>query len=162
MSSEMAALAASGATTLVGLMLTDAWEQARDRAARFLSRNREQPGGAVGAAAALDTAHRSLLAARNTADEALLSGATAQWRARLEVLLRCQPGGVQGLRELLDSLEALEVPAAGREQPGVRNVISGGIQHGPVIQSGHIGGLTLPSPAPRQQEQPQHRHPGDD
>lgn len=39
MDTELAALAASGATTLVSLMVTDSWAQARELVGRLISRN---------------------------------------------------------------------------------------------------------------------------
>ncbi|MGW9077157.1 hypothetical protein [Streptomyces kronopolitis] len=139
MDSELAALATSGATTLISLMVTDSWTHARELVGRFLSRT-----GADGATLTdLDAARARLLAARaaagtHTTDDDLAS----QWHTYLQGVL--QPGSVtaEPLRDLLASLQQL-AHAPDTRQITVHNDISGGVQHGPVIQSGRITGLTL-------------------
>lgn len=71
-----------------------------------------------------------LTAARTAAD------VTAAWLPRLHQLARTDPVAVEEFRRMLGSLShrPQESPAA------VHNVISGGAQHGPVIQSGRITG----------------------
>lgn len=67
---------------------------------------------------------------------------TNQWHAYLRHLL--QPGSATSddLRDLLTSLH--DVANNADTQPStVHNTISGGVQHGPAIQSGRITGLTF-------------------
>ncbi|MER7396715.1 hypothetical protein ABT381_14460 [Streptomyces sp. NPDC000151] len=138
MDSELAALAASGATTLVSLMVTDSWTHARDLVGRFFSR-----GGTGGAAVAdLDTARARLLAAEAAGDPDGARDTAEQCHAYLRHLLRADAATGDELRELLTSLQRLGSEA--EERPAaVRNDISGGVQHGPVIQAGRITGLTF-------------------
>ncbi|MFI6729340.1 hypothetical protein NRF20_05425 [Streptomyces sp. R-74717] len=51
--------------------------------------------------------------------------------------------GSDGLRSLLYSLGE---PPRSQASPAVHNVISGGVQHGPVIQTGRIDGSVLSTP----------------
>ncbi|WJY42164.1 hypothetical protein QT196_35695 [Streptomyces sp. P9-2B-2] len=137
MDSELAALAASGATTLVSLMVTDSWTHARELVGRFLSR-----AGAEGASVAdLDSARARLLALGAVEGTQTTQDITHQLHAYLRHLLQAGATG-DDLRALLASLQRLANDPGTR--PGtVHNDISGGVQHGPVIQSGQVTGLTL-------------------
>ncbi|MFI9024175.1 hypothetical protein [Streptomyces sp. NPDC053560] len=146
MDSELAALATSGATTLVSLMVTDSWTHARELLGRFLSRG--DSGSA--AVADLDAARARLLAAEAAGDPDGARDTAEQWQPYLRHLLSSGAASGGELRELLASLQRLEREADARPV-GVRNDISGGVQHGPVIQTGRISGLTFhvgQSPAP--------------
>ncbi|WP_406357333.1 hypothetical protein OHB56_33210 [Streptomyces sp. NBC_01635] len=136
MDSELAALAASGATTLVSLMVTDSWTHAHDLVGRFFSRS-----GADGTAITdLDTARTQLLAAEAAEDTQTACDITEQWHACLQRLLQAGSATGDDLRDLLTSLQ--RIADNSDPQPStVRNDISGGVQHGPVIQSGRIAGL---------------------
>ncbi|MEU8707508.1 hypothetical protein [Streptomyces sp. NPDC048565] len=135
MDAELAALAASGASTLVSLMVTDSWTQARDLLGRFFSRTTPT------AIADLDDTRTRLLVAEERADARTAPEITAQWHVLHHLL---QTGSVTSddLRELLASLEQL-VNSSAPDSSAVHNNISGGVQHGPVIQSGRIAGLVL-------------------
>ncbi|WP_405558520.1 hypothetical protein [Streptomyces sp. NBC_01171] len=149
MDSELAALAASGATTLVSLLVTDSWTHARDLVREFFSRS----GADVTAITDLDTARSQLLAAEATENTQNIRDLTEQWHTYLLQRL-LQAGSTTGddLRDLLTSLQPLATNPD--LQPStVHNDISGGVQHGPVIQSGRIAGLTFHvhhAPAPTQ------------
>jgi hypothetical protein len=136
MDTEFAALAASGATTLVSLMVTDSWAQARELVGRLFSRT-----GAGGATIAdLDAARARLLAA--DADDAQTREITDRWHVHLHRLLQTGSATSDDLQDVLASLQQLvNVPATA--PIAVHNDIKGGIQHGPVIQSGRIAGLTF-------------------
>ncbi|ROQ63255.1 hypothetical protein EDD93_5998 [Streptomyces sp. 840.1] len=138
MTAEPAALAAAGATTLVSLMVTDAWAQARQLVGRLVAR-----GSSDGAPVAELDAGRATLLAADARDRARATREiTAQWHIRLHELLRT--GAVTGndLGELLASLQRI-TDTAGPGPVTVHNSITGGVHEGPVIQSGHITGLTL-------------------
>ncbi|GAA2474481.1 hypothetical protein GCM10010406_08110 [Streptomyces thermolineatus] len=139
METELAALAASGATTLVGLMVSDSWTHVRDRLGHFLARDR----GTEEAAEDLDTSRRELVAAHEAGDAPTAAGVAADWQTRLLRLLRADPAAAGELRRLLDSLDA---PSREQQPPAVHNTVSGGTQYGPVIQSGRITGLVLHDP----------------
>ncbi|ANZ14784.1 hypothetical protein SNOUR_07325 [Streptomyces noursei ATCC 11455] len=75
MDSELATLAATGATTLVSLMATDSWIHARELVARFLARI----GADAAAIAGLGNARTRLLITDATSDEQAI---TATWSSR--------------------------------------------------------------------------------
>ncbi|MFD3547748.1 hypothetical protein ACFWUW_19460 [Streptomyces sp. NPDC058655] len=137
MDTEIAALAASGASTLVSLMVTDSWVQARELVGRLFSRT-----GAGGATIAdLDTARARLLA--GGADDAQTTREiTDRWHVHLHRLLQTGSATSDDLRDVLTSLQQLVNVPAVLPVP-VHNNINGGVQHGPVIQSGRITGLAF-------------------
>jgi hypothetical protein len=138
MDSELAALASSGATTLISLMVTDSWTHARELVGRFFSR----VGSDRAAVADLDTARTQLLAAEVPKGAQNIRETADQWQTYLQRLLQAGSATVDDLRELLASLQRLPY-GPGTQPVTVHNDISGGIQHGPVIQSGRITGLTF-------------------
>ncbi|MFF2652706.1 hypothetical protein [Streptomyces sp. NPDC058045] len=136
MEAELAALAASGATTLVGLMVSETWTQARDRVARFFAR-----GGEDGSAEEeLRLSRRELMDAQAARDELAGADIEAAWRTRLRRVLLADPRAAEELRSLLAELDpdAQHGPAV-----SVHNTISGGVQHGPVVQGQNFTGLTF-------------------
>jgi hypothetical protein len=132
---ELAALATSGATTMVGLMATDAWSQVRGRLARLLAR-----GGETGAVdAELEAARQELDAARAAGDDLAASDVETEWRTRLRRMLRADPAAAQELRLLLAEID----PGAGRGPTVVvHNSVSGTVT-GPAIQGQNFGPLTF-------------------
>lgn len=138
MDTELAALASSGATTLVSLMVTDSWSQARELVGRLVARTASKSG----TVAELDAARARLLACDARDGARTTREVTDQWHVRLHLLLRTGALTSDGLRDLLTSLQRI-VDASGPGPVTVRNDISGGVQHGPVIQSGRITGLTF-------------------
>lgn len=136
---ELASLAASGATTLVGLMVSETWTQARDSVARFFSRSGD--GGLV--EEELGLSRQELIAARESGDELAAADIEAGWRTRLRRALQDDPEAAEELRLMLSELAA----GSGREPTvSVHNSISGGVQHGPVFQGRSFSGLTFNTP----------------
>ncbi|WP_055478766.1 hypothetical protein [Sphaerimonospora mesophila] len=135
MEPELMALASSGAATLVGLMVSDSWERVKEVVARMLARR----GGVQSALRDLDASRAGLLAG----DESSVIGVESEWRARLCHLIETDPDFAVDLRHLLNVTGALPPEAPTGD---VRNVISGGVQHGPVIQAGRISGQVLRLP----------------
>lgn len=135
------ALAGAGATALVQQMAVDSWEQARDLVVSFFSRR----GGGEEAVieGELETSRGELVAAMNAGDEQTASDVQAEWRTRLRRTLLADPAAASELQAILDDL-------APRKRDGqvvdVRNTISGGVQHGPVIQAGNVGSLSFGAP----------------
>ncbi|MDT0488955.1 hypothetical protein RM717_00365 [Streptomyces griseus] len=84
----MTALAASGATALVGLMATEAWNQVRGRVARFLARNDEESAAVD---AELEESRAELIGLRAGADEDSAADTEEEWRLRLRRALRTNP-----------------------------------------------------------------------
>nr|WP_157166762.1 hypothetical protein [Streptomyces typhae] len=127
-------------------MVGDGWTAARERVVGFFSRRRA--AGAAGAAGGedavageLDEAREELVAARDAEDADAAADVQAEWRNRLRRTLRADPEAAAELRALLAEL----TPADGSEGSGgvVHNSISGGVQHGNVIQAHTVGDVRL-------------------
>ncbi|MFH9267825.1 hypothetical protein ACH4KN_26800 [Streptomyces sp. NPDC017546] len=138
MEAELTALAASGATAFVGLMVTEAWTQARGRVARFLGGGEDDEA----VDAELEASRAELTAARAAADDEAVADVEEEWRIRLRRALRANPGAADELRALLDELSP-HAPAG--PAVSVTNTISGGTQNGPVIQGQNFSALTFNS-----------------
>ncbi|MFF6988456.1 hypothetical protein [Streptomyces sp. NPDC010273] len=141
MDSELAVLVASGATTLVSLMVTDSWTHARELVGRYLTRTGADPGTFDD----LQNARTLLLAADATERVRTAREISRRFGARLRRLAEADGdggGGDQALRTLLTSLLQLSASATDSRRT-VDNRITGGIQHGPVIQAGSVAGLTF-------------------
>lgn len=133
MEAELAQLAASGATSLVGLMVSDAWTQVRGRLARFFARGGAGAEEAEEAVSAdLERSRGELAAAREAGDTATAEDVRAEWRLRLRRALQADPAAAEELRRLLAELE----PAGLDARITVVNTINGGTYHQAVVQSG--------------------------
>ncbi len=140
MDAELGALAVSGATTLVSLMVTDSWVRARALMGRVLARS----GAETTVIADLDDARTRLLLTGIPADEHATSGMADEWQSRLGRLVETGTLTGEDLRALETSLRQLA--AAGADGPAtVHNTVSGGTQHGPIVQAGSVTGLAFPS-----------------
>ncbi|MFH8884669.1 hypothetical protein [Streptomyces californicus] len=129
MEAELTALAASGATTFVGLMATEAWSQVRGRLAGFLGRGEDDEV----IDAELEESRAELTAARAEDDEEAAADIEAEWRNRLRRTLRADPEAAGELRAILAEL-APRQPSG----PAVainHNTISGGHYNAPVIMA---------------------------
>ncbi|WP_330258523.1 hypothetical protein OG586_08750 [Streptomyces murinus] len=134
---ELVTLVGTGATTVVGLMATDAWEQAKRRLARLFAHS----GGADTVAGELEESRTTLAAATGTAEEEdLTSDLTGSLRFRLRRLLEQNPNAARELQDFVDEF----APVARPDLPGtVHNSITGGTQHGPVLQGHTFTNLTF-------------------
>ena len=145
MEAELAALVNSGATAIVGLMATDLWAGTRERIGRLFARG----GDPAAVGAELEVSRRDLVAARQAGDEAMVTEVETEWRSRLRRILQADPAAVADLRALLEEV-GFGLGATGGSV--VHNSISGGVQHGPVIQAHTVnGGLAFhagAAPAP--------------
>lgn len=90
----------TAATTLVGAMTTDAWQQARTTVVAWSRRIRPDHADLVGAA--FTESRERVLTARRARDEHGESLVVADWQRRLAALLREHPGRADELRQLLD------------------------------------------------------------
>ncbi|MEW1779514.1 hypothetical protein [Streptomyces sp. NPDC086777] len=148
MDAELAAMAASGATTLVSLMVTDSWTHARALMGRFLAR----AGADTVAISGLDDARARLLPTGTAMDEHAASDIAAEWQTRLCALVETGALAGEDLSALGASLRRLEAAAAGRSGT-VHNTVSGGTQHGPIVQAGTVTGLAFPpDPSPHREQ----------
>jgi hypothetical protein len=84
MAGELAALYSAAATTLVGLMTTDSWEQVKAGFVRLWRRARPDQAAAVGAD--LEAARDAAAAARDNGDEEALTELATEWQSRLRRL----------------------------------------------------------------------------
>ncbi|MGW5335441.1 hypothetical protein [Streptomyces bauhiniae] len=126
MEAELVALASSGATTLMGLMVSDTWAAVRSRISRLLSRGAEGSDESETVLGELEMSRAELVAAQADGDDALAGDVEAHWRVRLRRLLTEDPGAAAELQELLDELS----PARDASRHGVvHNEISGGRQN---------------------------------
>ncbi|CAM5569585.1 hypothetical protein ACWIGF_11910 [Streptomyces diastaticus] len=141
MDAELAALAASGASSLVGLMVSDAWSATRERVARLFARG----GDEEQAAGELTAARAELAEADRRGDAEHRADIEEEWQLRLRRLLRADPEAAVELRRLLDETAPAQAPAPTLQ---VTNTISGGSQQGLVIQAGRIGRLSAGSGTP--------------
>lgn len=136
---DVAALVTAGATTIVGLMVSDAWNYAGGRFARLLGRTDDT--ARTEADRGLRTSRAELLLARADGDEAALAQVEEGWRDRLRLALEADPEAVRELTELLD-----EVNPGWREGASgsvVQNTITGGTFNGTVVQGGDFGSVDL-------------------
>jgi hypothetical protein len=121
---ELVTLIGTGTTTVVGLMVTDLWEQTKQRVVRLFSRD----GDADAVAGELEETRAALIAAAGRSDqEDLTSDLAATVRLRLRRLLEQDPDTAVELRRLVDEF----APAA--PSGTVYNNVTGGTQYGPVI-----------------------------
>lgn len=128
METELAALAASGAATLITLMVSDSWALVKTGLARAFGRT----GDTERAARELEASRAALLAALSSGDDATVTKIESEWRERLLDLLRRDPALTEDLR----SLPKLPPDV-------VRNIISGKVRAGLVIQAGRISESTF-------------------
>lgn len=141
MEPELAALAASAATTLTGLMVTDGWTQTRTRLGALFAHTTQAPA----LAAEMEAARSALISAARTHDTRIPAQARADLESRLRQLLHEDPRAQVDLRALLAAIDPANRPAP--PAPSVHNSISGSTLHGPLIQAGTVTGLTLSSAA---------------
>ncbi|MFD7643606.1 hypothetical protein ACFV4P_23460 [Kitasatospora sp. NPDC059795] len=130
---ELAELAASGATALVGAVATDLWGQVRDRVGRLLTRGRESRVEA----ARIELAYAEVLDAEENGLPEVRENVRQDWEQRLLTVLREDPTAVAELRALLDEI----APQGGGpriEVTTIHNEISADV-HGIALQIGRVG-----------------------
>ncbi|MEV4678091.1 MULTISPECIES: hypothetical protein [Actinomadura] len=132
MEAELAALASSGATALVGLMVSDSWARVKDGFARMLGKS----APAEAPLEELEISRVELVTACLEHDDAKVAAIESHWRSRLESLLRSDETAVDALRRLLSAPTPSPVET-------ISNFISGDMQFGSIIQAGHISGATF-------------------
>ncbi|GAA4603433.1 hypothetical protein BJY16_004613 [Actinoplanes octamycinicus] len=99
MAAEFEMLATSAATTIVGLMATDAWRQARSLLAGVWRRNLPDQAGRL--EQDLDGADRIVAVARQGGADAVEDAVRTDWRRRITDFLAENPDARDDLREAL-------------------------------------------------------------
>ncbi|TPQ20640.1 hypothetical protein [Streptomyces sporangiiformans] len=120
MDAELVALAAGGASALVGAMVTDAWAQAKEQIVELWRRHRPVQAEAV--EGELDVSQGEL-SARSAADELLRARIEGRWQGRLERLLEESSEAAADLRQATDLMVRLASESGSR--PVVQNVRAG-------------------------------------
>ncbi|MFF8775510.1 hypothetical protein [Kitasatospora sp. NPDC015120] len=128
MEAEIAQLVTTGATTVVGLMATEAWTQLRSRLAGLLGRGRD----AEEVSAELEEIRVEVV--RADGDEELVGDQTAELRNRIRRLLRQDPRAAGELRELLAEFAPRQPQSV--EVNHIVNTVSHSTVQGSVIQTG--------------------------
>ncbi|MFE8950968.1 hypothetical protein [Streptomyces althioticus] len=102
MDPEIAALAGTAGTTVVTLMVTNAWESARDGMVALW--RRFQPARAESIGEELEAGRADLLLARQAGDADSEAELTVEWQGRLRRFLLARPEAAEELRRVLDEL----------------------------------------------------------
>ncbi|MET9146515.1 hypothetical protein ACIGZH_26570 [Streptomyces sp. NPDC058319] len=121
-------------------MVADSWTAARDRIVSFFSRGGSE-GGVI--AGELETSRRELALALEAGDEQTALDVEAEWRTRLRRTLAGSPAAAAELREVIEEFAS---GSSDRQTVAVHNTISGGVQHGTVVQAGTVGSLNFGTP----------------
>ncbi|MER5356587.1 hypothetical protein ABT093_40500 [Kitasatospora sp. NPDC002551] len=138
MEAEIAQLVTTGATTVVGLMATEAWTQLRSRLAGLLGRGRD----AEEVSAELEEIRVEVV--RADGDAGLVDDQAAELRNRIRRLLRQEPEAAGELRALLE-----EFTRGATNITVYNNIVEGGTHHGMVFQVGRLDrNYQAPPPAP--------------
>ncbi|MFF2353635.1 hypothetical protein ACFVVL_28100 [Kitasatospora sp. NPDC058115] len=135
MEAEIAQLVTTGATTVVGLMATEAWTQVRSRLAGLLGRGRDT------AEVSAELEEIRVEVVRADGDEELVGDQAAELRNRIRRLLRQDPQAGGELRALLEEFTPRTTNVTVYNQ-----TISGGTHYG-VIQAGRIDHVHQTPPA---------------
>ncbi|MFJ1753278.1 hypothetical protein [Kitasatospora sp. NPDC088134] len=131
---ELAELAAAGATAMAGAVATDLWAQVRDRVGRLLTRGRE---GRV-EAARLEVDYAELLDAEELEQPEVRARVERDWEQRLLTVLTTHPDAAVELRDLLETLRP--GPGTRVEVTNIHNQISGST-HGLTLLVGKVDNL---------------------
>ncbi|MFD5633616.1 hypothetical protein ACFWJM_05650 [Streptomyces sp. NPDC127077] len=129
MTMEVGELLQSGASTLLGLMVSDAWTQVRERFAVLMGGDRPEATEAV--RLELDTARAQLLDARLAEDAEACADIQAEWRSRLRRLLSTQPELAPQLQQIIAEFTPPEATYGGDHTD-----FRGATFHGPVQGKG--------------------------
>jgi hypothetical protein len=105
LSADLAALWSAAAVTLVSLMTTDTWGQAKAGLAGLW--RRRHPGQAAVVEADLEAARALAAAARRAGDDEAIEDLTAEWRSRLRRAGEADEEFAAGLRLLVEDYRKL-------------------------------------------------------
>ncbi|MGW2183414.1 hypothetical protein ACWCXX_36340 [Streptomyces sp. NPDC001732] len=138
MDPELAALASSAATTMVGVLATDGWENVKSLVGRLWQR--VHPDRAEVVEAELVETRTELLTARQTQDGEAEQHLVGEWHGRLRRLLAADPELAEELRRMVAELQsAAAEDRAGAGPVDMRARASG---HAKVYQAGRDQHIT--------------------
>ncbi|MFF8563454.1 NB-ARC domain-containing protein [Streptomyces albidoflavus] len=141
MEAELGAVAVSGATALVGLIVSEGFERAKSGLARILRRRTSGAGDEE----ELQGAREELERARAADDSDAEAGVRERLGRMLEDVFREDAGAAEELAQLLSQV----APEASRT---FVSLVSGGVNHGPLLQGSPVhGGIhyhAAPAPPP--------------
>ncbi|MEV1023174.1 hypothetical protein [Streptomyces sp. NPDC050264] len=137
MDPEIAALAGTAGTTVTTLMVTNAWEAAREGVVALW--RRFQPARADSIRAELEAGREDLLLAREAGDAGSEAELTAEWQGRLRRFLLAQPEAADALRRVLDELNPSPSGEPAAQQIHLRAQASGSAR---VYQAGRDQHIT--------------------
>jgi hypothetical protein len=106
-------LASAAASTLVALMATDAWPQARNSVADFWLRY-QPPYLADRSAADLEGANATVARARQVKDRRVENAVAAEWEGRILALLMLEPAAAADLAAVMGRLQPQGAQPSGR------------------------------------------------
>jgi hypothetical protein len=127
-------LASLAANTVVAAAVTDSFEGVRERVARLFGRGKPDPA----VKRRLDMTQVELSNVTGADAERVRAVQHNQWQVRFVDLLDAYPAAAGELAQLAAELR-VGLPASG----DVTNVITGGVQHGPVLMGRDFTGITV-------------------
>ncbi|MDT3438823.1 MULTISPECIES: hypothetical protein [unclassified Pseudofrankia] len=133
MDPELAALAATAATTLVASLATDGWERAKSAMGSLW--RRVHPDRADAVEADLVDIRAEVLAAREAGDERTEQVLAEEWRSRLRRLLASDPQLANELRQIVAELTP-KLPEMDQARIGQISMTATASDHSHIIQLG--------------------------
>lgn len=105
MDPEITTLALTGASTLVGLMASDAWNVTKDRVTAIYRRFRPESHDRI--QEELEESRSDLLATDEDHRNEVVEALRQEWQGRLRRFLAANPQAVEAMQEVLDELRPL-------------------------------------------------------
>lgn len=133
MDPELTALTATAAATVVKLLATAAWEQAKNAVGGLW--RRVHPDRAETVQAELDETRTELLAARQVGDEQVEQALVGEWQGRLRRLVVADPQLVDDLRRIVAQLGSV-LAAVDLQQGSMITMQARAFGHSRVNQAG--------------------------
>ena len=115
MDAEIVTLINSGATTLLGLMVTDAWGRTKRAAAELFGRG---AGEGAEIAADLEETRSRLKEARESNDVTIEADLAAEWRSRLRRAVEKDDSTIEALRRFILENESI-LPDSGNRSESI-------------------------------------------
>ncbi|MGV9844627.1 hypothetical protein ACWDUB_21360 [Streptomyces fungicidicus] len=140
MDAELMALASTAGTTLVGLLVTDAWERAQEAVSMVWRRARPEQAEVV--EGELVQARGEAVAAQEAGDSGMRDALTAEWQLKFRRLLASSPGVADELRRILNEDLKPALPQGGQAWSGSVSMTGSATDNGKVFQIGQ-GNLTI-------------------